>query len=69
VELNAAQEFCELALADTSIQVPEVIVVDIGIINEHGWAVVESNAAFASGMYGCDPEKVLPLLLRAGGNA
>jgi hypothetical protein len=69
MELNAAQEFCEVALADASIEVPEIAVVDVGIINNHGWAVVESNAAYASGMYGCDPEKVLPLLLRACGNA
>lgn len=68
VELKAAQEFCELALADTLIEVPEVVVVDVGFINHHGWAIVESNAAFSSGMYGCDPEKVLPLLLCACGN-
>jgi hypothetical protein len=69
IELKAAREFCEFALADASIEVPEIVVVDVGIIRNHGWAVVESNAAFASGMYGCDPEKVLPLLLRACGNA
>lgn len=68
-ELTAAQDFCELALADTSIEIPDVVVVDVGIVNNHGWAVVESNAAFASGMYGCDPEKVLPLLLCACGNS
>jgi hypothetical protein len=69
VELKAAQDFCELALADASMEVPEVVVVDVGIVDNHGWAVVESNAAFASGIYGCDPERVLPLLLRACGNA
>lgn len=64
-ELKTAQEFCERVLADVSVEVPEVVVIDVGVIANHGWAVIESNAAFSSGMYGCDAEKVLPLLLRA----
>lgn len=27
-----------------------------------GWAVVEQNAAWGSGIYGCDPEEVLEVL-------
>jgi len=34
-------------------------VIDVGIISGFGWAVVEANPAFASGIYGCDPERVL----------
>lgn len=64
-ELKAAQEFCERVLADVSVEVHEAVVIDVGVIPNHGWAVIESNAAFSSGMYGCDAEKVLPLLLRA----
>jgi len=64
-ELKAAREFCERVLSDTSVLVPEAVVIDVGIIANHGWAVIESNAAFSSGMYGCDAENVLPLLLRA----
>ena len=64
-ELKAAHEFCERVLFDNSVVVPEAVVVDVGIIANHGWAVIESNAAFASGIYGCDAEKVLPMLLRA----
>jgi hypothetical protein len=67
-ELKTAREFCERVLADASVEVPEAVVIDVGIIANRGWAVVESNAAFSSGMYGCNAEKVLPLLLRACGN-
>jgi len=64
-ELEAAKGFCERVFADTSVEVPVAIVIDVGVIADRGWAVIESNAAFSSGMYGCDAEKVLPLLLRA----
>ena len=64
-ELKAAKDFCECVLADASVAVPEAVVIDVGTIANRGRAVVESNAAFSSGMYGCDAEKVLPLLLRA----
>lgn len=30
-------------------------VVDVGIIPGKGWAVIETNPAWASGLYGCDP--------------
>jgi len=64
-ELGAAQDFCERVLADVSVEVPDAVVIDVGIIAGHGWAVIESNAAFSSGIYGCDPEKVLGVLRRA----
>lgn len=37
-------------------------VVDVGIIQDRGWAVVEQNAACCSGIYGCDPEEVLEVV-------
>jgi len=40
--------------------VPSVI--DVGIIPGKGMAVIESNQAWASGIYGCDPLKVLNVL-------
>jgi len=36
-------------------------VVDVGIM-ENGWAVIESNQAWASGIYGCEPNDVLSVL-------
>jgi len=62
-ELNTAKGFCERVLLDQSVMIPEAVVIDVGYIAHSGWAVIESNAAFASGIYGCEAAKVLPLLL------
>jgi hypothetical protein len=64
-ELQTAKAFCERVLADNSVLVSEAVVIDVGVIRDRGWAVIESNAATSSGIYGCDPARVLPLLLRA----
>lgn len=44
----------------STITVPSVI--DIGIIPGKGWAVIETNQCWASGLYGCDPSAVLRVL-------
>ncbi len=64
-ELNEATEFCENVLRDQSVSVPDAAAVDVGVIRNRGWAVIECNAAFAAGIYGCDPVAVLPVLRRA----
>jgi len=64
-ELNEATEFSENVLRDQSVSVPDAAAVDVGVIRNHGWAVIECNAAFSSGIYGCDPVAVLPVLRRA----
>lgn len=45
---------------------PSAIVVDVGLIDGH-WAVIEANAAWASGAYEADPDLVLDVVLRAAG--
>jgi len=40
-------------------------VIDIGVIPGKGWAVIETNQAWASGIYGCDPSSVLGVLEQA----
>jgi hypothetical protein len=40
------------------------VVVDVGL-TAGGWAVVEANAAWASGGYACDPDAVLDVVIRA----
>ncbi|MGA5823011.1 ATP-grasp domain-containing protein [Kitasatospora sp. NPDC094028] len=47
---------------------PSAAVVDVGR-TDGGWAVVESNAAWASGGYAADPEGVLDTVLRSAGPA
>jgi len=34
-------------------------VIDIGVIHDKGWAVIETNPIWASGIYHCDPSSVL----------
>jgi hypothetical protein len=45
----------------------EPVVVDVGVIPGRGWAAVELNACWASGVYGCDPAAVLGVLRQAMG--
>ncbi|MEU8515297.1 ATP-grasp domain-containing protein [Kitasatospora sp. NPDC048722] len=45
---------------------PSAAVVDVGP-TDGGWAVVEANAAWASGGYAADPDGVLDVVLRAAG--
>jgi hypothetical protein len=40
-------------------------VIDIGKIVGRGWAVVEANPAWGSGIYGNDPDEVLNVLAKS----
>ena len=64
-EITEALNFAEGLLSDSSVRVPPSVVIDIGIIEGRGWAVVEANPAWASGIYGCDPQEVLSVIARA----
>jgi ATP-grasp domain, R2K clade family 2 len=65
-ELAEVESFVNLLLTDTRIDLPRTAVLDVGVIHDRGWAVVEQNAAWGSGIYGCDPIKVLEVLRYAG---
>ena len=64
-ELPQAMQFCNAFLSDSNVRVPDACVIDVGMIQRKGWAVIESNAAWSSGIYGCDGAAALPVLLRA----
>ncbi len=64
-EISEAYDFYRLLLQDESVRLPPAVVVDIGKIQELGWAVVEANPAWSSGIYGCDPSQVLPVIENA----
>ncbi len=44
---------------------PPAVVLDVGHLQGRGWAVVEANAAWGSGIYGCEPASVLRVVERA----
>ncbi|MGW1272497.1 ATP-grasp domain-containing protein [Streptomyces sp. NPDC002491] len=44
---------------------PSAVVVDVGLVDGCGWAVVEANAAWASGHYACDADAALDVVLHA----
>jgi hypothetical protein len=58
-----AREYAGVLLDE--VPLPPAIVVDIGLIKGQGWAVVEANAAWGAGVYGCDPQAVLRVLARS----
>lgn len=56
-----AERLCA-AMAD---RLPPALVVDVGLIEERGWAVVEFNPVWSAGLLSSDPRAVLPALRRA----
>ena len=60
-----AQAVCRRLLAERSVALPPAFVADVGLIQGRGWAVVEFNPAWCSGLLGADPEPVLKVLERA----
>ncbi len=64
-EISEAVDFITTLL--DKITVPRSVVVDVGLIANRGWGVIEFNAAWGAGLNGCDPERVLPSILSASG--
>jgi hypothetical protein len=50
-----------------SMPLPRTVVVDVGLIDGRGWAVIEFNAAWGAGLNGCSAERVLPAIGSASG--
>ncbi|MFE7324094.1 ATP-grasp domain-containing protein [Streptomyces sp. NPDC057565] len=61
--------FATELLTEAAGSLPSAAVVDVGLLDGGGWAAVETNPAWASGGYACDPERVLDVVLRAAGPA
>jgi len=64
-EMTQAKAFCQTILDDLTMPLPPACVVDVGYIQNRGWAVIETNPAYGSGIYGCDPSAVLAVVNRA----
>lgn len=65
-EERELRAFLEPLLADPAVQLDRTAVIDVGVIEGRGWAVVEQNCAWGAGIYGCDPAAVLEVLRHAG---
>ncbi len=64
-----AQDFVQEILSDPRVELPRATVIDVGTIQDKGWACVEQNAAWGAGIYGCDPSAVLRVLRQASSGA
>ena len=64
-ESKDALNFANSVLQDARVAFPPAGVLDVGVIKDRGWAVVEANACWGAGIYGCDPCSVLQTLARA----
>lgn len=62
-DVHEARQYATQVLDE--VPVPPATVLDVGRIRDRGWAVVEANAAWGAGLYGCDPEQVLRVLARS----
>jgi hypothetical protein len=43
------------------------VVIDTGYIRGVGWAVIEANPSWGSGLYGCEPQRALDVIAEAAG--
>lgn len=59
--LNFLNDF----LADATIDLPEAVVIDVGYIPKKGWALIEANPVWSSGVYACNPKKVIQTIMRS----
>ncbi|MEK7466817.1 MAG: hypothetical protein AAB074_05315 [Planctomycetota bacterium] len=61
-EAAEVRSFVSSILADSRVDLPRAVALDVGVIRGRGWAATEVNAAWGSGIYGCDPAQVLEVL-------
>lgn len=64
-ELAEARAFAEQVLNDAESHPLPPSVLDVGSIQGFGWAVIEANPAWGSGIYGCNTDGVLSVVQSA----
>ncbi|MFJ9827058.1 ATP-grasp domain-containing protein [Streptomyces sp. NPDC101160] len=62
-----ARRFGAELLAAVGGTLPSAVVVDVGPLEDGGWAVVEANMAWFAQCYAADPDAVLDVVLRSAG--
>ncbi len=63
--IDAARDFVKEVLRHPEVELPPAVVIDVGMIEQRGWAIVEANPCWGSGIYACDEDAVLDTLERA----
>ena len=64
-EFALAKNTAEAAYRATADSLPRSVVIDTGYIRGLGWAVIEANPSWGSGLYGCDESLVLDVIAAA----
>jgi len=64
-ESRAVIQFAEKCLSELEQFTPRAVVLDVGLLSTREWGIVEANAAWGSGIYGCDPDRVLDVIRHA----
>lgn len=64
-ESNEMFEFFKNFIEQYSSTLPNAIVLDFGIIKGKSWALIEANPAWCSGLYACDAEKALKVIVES----
>ncbi len=57
--------FFENFMSEYYTTLPNAVVLDFGIIKNKGWALIEANPAWCSGLYACDPTKALEVIIKS----
>ena len=52
--IQLARDFVNSFIINNLSVIPNSFVLDVGLINNRGWAVIEANAAWGAGLNGCD---------------
>ena len=68
IQQNEEQEmlrFLSHFLSDPAIELPKSVVIDVGFIPNKGWALIEANPVWSSGVYACDPKKVIQAIIES----
>lgn len=64
-ERHDALAFLERTLGEERVPLPPAAVLDVGLLAQGGWAIIEANPAWGAGVYQCQATQVLPVLARA----
>ena len=63
-EADEMLSFCGQFLRDERIVLPPAFVLDVGLIRDRGWSIIEFNPIWCSGLLGCNLELMLPVSQR-----